>query len=302
MKSENIIMTITIILMAILFAGVASTYASNPYSYDSDVEIDEDGIDYRIKSSVSSEYDVIVLDNGGVPPINELIMLSTGGNYFENIRTELAIRGFDDVSIKDSSEFMELADHPSGKAILIPYGPIPEEIYSGTPTDPLVKWLQGGGTVYWFGFIPKGGYDLSTLGLSEDDFWSSRESGDYDVHPASPFCESLKLRNNAVRYGLSADVGTPLAYVSESGFSSITSMKALNGTMVVFGGGESYANSMDCAQIIASGVTHDTTMIEHETGVLRNNESGRIEASSVENKSIYVYIGGYYIVYGERHE
>lgn len=309
MKGRNVIMAIAIILMAVLLAGEASIYALSPYSYDSDAKVGEDGIDYVIESSVNSEYDVLVMNNGDAPRINELIMVSIGDNYLETIRKELSVRGFDNVIVKDPSEISELADQPSsGKGILIPYGPIPEELYDGKSTDPLVKWLEGGGIVYWFGYIPKGGYDLSPLGLSEDDFWSSGRSEDYDVSPASPFCKSLKLRNHTVKYGLNVNAGTPLAYTSESGYSSITSVDVLNGTMIIFGGGGSSANSMDCAQIIASGVTHNTTLVEHESGFVKNIKRDSIRYSdeagihSTEGIFAYICIGGYYLVHGERHE
>lgn len=309
MKGRNVIMAIAIILIAVLLAGEASIYALSPYSYDSDAEVREDGIDYMIESSVNSEYDIVVMDNGDVPRISELIMVSIGGNYPENIRKELIVRGFDDVIVKEPSEIAELADQPSsGKGILIPYGQIPEELYDGESTDPLVKWLEGGGTVYWFGYIPKEGYDLSPLGLSEDDFWSSDRPEDYKVGPASPFCKSLKLRNHSVRYGLNVNAGTPLAYTSESGYSSITSVEVLNGTMIIFGGGGSSANSIDCAQIIASGVTHDTTVMEYESGFVKDIKRSSIRYSDeigthpTDGIFTYIYIGGYYLVYGGRHE
>lgn len=309
MNNRNTIIAIAIVLVTVLLMGEALAYAFNPYSHNSDVEIDDSGISYTIETPGSWEYDIIILDNGDVPKLNELIMLSTGGIYFERIETELAIRGFYDVRMMDPSEIGEMTDHPLGKAILIPYGPIPEELYSGETTDFLVRWLEEGGTVYWFGCVPDGGYDydLSLLGLSEDDFWSDESSEDYKAS-ASPFCKSLKLRNHFMGYGLNADIGTPLAFVSESGFSSITSMKVLNGTMVIFAGGHSYENSMDCAQIITSGITHDTIIVEHQEGTISNCKDGRIlypdesGISSIDNISVYIYIGGYYIVYGERHE
>lgn len=301
-------MTIAIILFAIMLTGETLTYAFNPYSYDSDVRIYENGVEYVIESSVSSEYDVLILDHGETPPIDELIILSNGDVFYERITIELAIRGFNNLQIMDHSEIVKLAGQPSSrKGMLIPYGDIPKEIYSGMSTDPLVEWLRGGGTVYWFGCDSMRGYDLSLLGLSEDDFWSSESSEDYHVNPTSPFCKSLKFRNNSVRYGLSADAGTPLAYVSESGFSSITSVEILNGTMIVFGGGNSNENFMDCAQIIASGIAHDTELVEHEGGAIMNSKDGSIkyldgiDISSFDNIFVYIYIGGYFIVYGERY-
>lgn len=312
MMDKKIVIAIAIALTAAVVIGEISIYAIGPYSYDSEITIGDYGIEYSLNSSNSEEYSMIVLDNGDADPISELIICCEGNKYFERIQGELALRGFDNVVMSGPDRISEKMTDPEGKALLIPYGPFPEEIYSGNMTDPLIIWLQGGGSLYWFGYIPEGGYEsddyLSPLGLSEDDFCTVGEFGgddDYSVEPASPFCEALGLRNGMVKNGLKADAGTPLAYVSESGFSSITSMKVFDGTVVIFGGGMSYENSMDCAQIIASGITHDSKVVGYESGSLRNTKTGTMQydgtITSADNILAYVFIGGYYPVYGERY-
>jgi hypothetical protein len=311
--NDKAIIAIATVLMAVLAVGEISIYAVVPYGYDSEITIGEHSIEYSVSSSNNEEYSIIALDNGDTDPIAELIILYDGNAIYDRIRRELSLRGFDNVVMSNPDNILEKMTEPEGKALLVAYGPFPEEIYSGNETDPLILWLQGGGSVYWFGYVPEGGYGsddyLSNLGLSEDDFCTAGEFGEYDdysVEPANPFCNYLNLRNSIVMNGLRADAGTPLAYVSESGFSSITSMKVFNGTMVIFGGGNSYENSMDCAQIIASGITHDSIVVGYESGFVRNTKTGILQydgtVTSTDNISVYVFMGGYYIVYGERYE
>ena len=104
--------------------------------------------------------------------------------------------------------------------------------------------------------------------------------------------------------GLRYDIGRPISYVSDSGYSAITVMKVLNGTMIVLGGGQSGENSADLAQIIVSGITYNSELIGYESGIVRNTMDDSLtyihSSSGKENVSVYVHIGGYYTVYGER--
>ena len=304
MKRDNLILTMALVMIAIVAIGGISIYFLNPYSYDSEVIINDDNVEYSFDVSNPIEYNILIMDNFGLTPTESLIICSDGSDYSERVKAQLKVRGFNNVKIVDSENLLDamLAEAPVGRAILIPQGPIPEEIYSGGPNDPLLEWLDAEGSVYWFGYLPNEGYDpnyLSLLGLPEESFCTV---SDGNVTRSHDLCTQLCFRSSDVMHGLRSDIGKPISYVSDSGFSAITVMEVRNGTMVVLGGGQSSENSMDLAQIISSGITYKTELIGQDSGVVKNTMKDSISYSyrNKENISVYVHFGGYFTVYGER--
>lgn len=182
---------------------------------------------------------------------------------------------------------------------------------SGNMDDLLLDWLGAKGSVYWFGYLPGEYYEMKDSSkISAEDYLSpfnlSRESfcivPDGNISSSGELCDRLYFRNIDVMDGLRTDIGRPISYVSDSGYSAITVMKVLDGTMVVLGGVQTNENAMDLAQVIASGITYDTELIGYDSGIVRNTMSNFIlySSSSKENVSVYVHIGGYYTVYGKR--
>lgn len=306
MRNKNVIVAIAVVLIAAMFIGEAAMYFKNPYSYEADVTWEGEDLEYTLKSSNNIVYDLTVIDNGGTSPVNELIIYCEDENSFVNLEKELSVRGFHNVIMTDSKNLEDFMNEPEGKALLIPHGKFPIEIYNGNSTDPLMNWFDGGGSVYWFGFSPLNGYGnesyLTPLGLTEDDFCTKEN---YSATPSGMLCKPLSLRNSLVYNGLKADAGTPLAYVSDDGYSSITSKKVSNGSLIVFGGGHTCENSIDCAQLISAGVTADSVLLEHKSGTIKGTATKYIELDTDEeiipdNISVYVCMGGYYTVYGKR--
>lgn len=303
MKQDNLIPIMAVIMMIVVAVGGISIYFINPYSYDADVIIDVDEAEYSIDVSDPSEYNVLVLDNFDIPLIKRLIICSDGSDYSARVKAQLNIRGFYNVDIVDPEDLSyAMNGDPSGRAVLIPQGPFPEEIYSGNPDDTLLEWLGEGGSVYWFGYLPDEGYSddyLSLLELSNESFCTVQDG---NVRRSNELCTQLCFRNIDVMYGLRSDIGTPISYISESNFSAITVMKVREGTMVVLGGGQSSENSSDIAQVIASGITYGTELIGYDSGIVRNTISDSVDYSSSgkENISVYIHVGGCYTVYGER--
>lgn len=313
MKRDNLILAMAIIMIAIVAIGGISIYFINPYSYDADALINADNAEYSLDVSNPIEYNILVLDNFEIPATESLIICSDGSGYSEIVKTQLNIRGFYNVEIVDPKNLLGAMKDPSGsiedsfgRAILIPYGPFPEEIYSGSAkddkNDPLLDWLAVGGSVYWFGYMPKDGYTddyLSPFGLSKESFCTVPDG---NVNRSHELCTQLCFRSIDVMHGLRSDIGKPISYVSDSGFSAITVMKVLNGTMVVLGGKQSGENSADLSQVIASGITYGTELIAYESGIVRNTIGDLISypPSIKENISVYINFGGYYTVYGER--
>lgn len=312
MKRDNFTFALAVIMIVIVAIGGISIYFINPYSYDADVlSFEVDSVGYSLDVSNPIEYNVLVLDNFGIPPVESLIICSDGSSYSEEVKALLEIRGFDDVEIKDPKNMLDaMIGDPYGRAILVPQGPFPAEIYSGVSSGPLIDWLTAGGSVYWFGYLPEDGYKvndsiisadsyLSPLGLSKESFCTVPDS---NLSLSDEF--KLCFRSCNVMHGLRSDIGKTISYVSDSGFSAITAMQVANGNMVVLGGGQSGENLVDLSQIIASGITYNTKLIGYDSGIARNTMTNSISYLSVPsdmgNVSLYIYVGGYYTVYGER--
>ena len=303
MKKNVGIMIVVAAVVMIVGIGEASIYFVNPYSYGSDLDIGISGAEYTLEASESIEYNVIALDNHGVSPVTELIICLDDSNYYASIVNELELRGFTNIILADVAKVLgEMNGDATGRAILFPFGLFPEEIYDGDATDPLfADWMDAGGSIYWFGCseIPDDTY-LLPFGLTADSFNTS--DGQEKVSRSGDICNQLRLRTHNVYHGLRSEIGTPLAYVSESGYSSITAMNVSQGTMVFIGGDMDDDHSSDCAQIIASGITYATTVLGYREGIVNGNMIGDITyaASAEENVTVYVHMGGYYTVYGER--
>lgn len=312
MKRDNITLIIAVTMIAIVAIGGISIYFINPYSYDADVNINDDNAEYSLNVSNAIQYNILALDNFGNPQIEDLIICSDGSGYSERVQAQLKVRGFNNVKIVDPENLPEeMIGDPSGRGILILQGSFPEEIYSGNIDDILMKWLDNKGSVYWFGYLPKDEYKINEsttmpvydyllpFGLSEESFCTIPDG---DVNRSHELCTQLCFRNSEVINGLKSDIGTPISYVSASGFSAITIMKVLNGTMVVLGGGQSSENSMDLAQVIASGISYHTELIGHKSGSVRNTTNDFIfyPSRNKDDVSVYIHVGGYYTTYGER--
>ncbi len=303
MKKNTGIMVVVALAVLMVGIGEASIYFVNPYSYGSEVSIGAYGADYSLQASAPTEYNVISFDNHGVSPVEELIVCLDDSGYHIRIVKELELRGFENVVLAEPGELLEyMSGDVSGKAILFPFGLFPEEIYSGNASDPLfADWLDEGGSIYWFGCseIPDDAY-LLPFGLAAESFNTS--SASEAVSRSGDICTQLCLRSDNVYHGLRSDIGTPLAYVSESGYSSITSMKASEGTMVFIAGDMDDDFASDCAQIIAAGITYATTVLDYSAGIADGSTSGQLtySASAEDNVTVYVQMGGYYTVYGQR--
>ena len=125
---------------------------------------------------------------------------------------------------------------------------------------------------------------------------------DGNINRFGELCTQLCFRNTDVMDGLRIDIGAPISYVSNSGYSAITVMKVREGTMVVLGGVQTNENAMDLAQVIASGITYKSSLIGYDSGIVKNNIVDSIDylSSDKENVSVYIHVGGYYTTYGAR--
>ena len=68
--------------------------------------------------------------------------------------------------------------------------------------------------------------------------------------------------------------------------------------MLVISGAANIDQYDDIGQLLASGIDHDTRIVEHVDGrVERGHVTGTISVNS-DDQSLFIYIGGIYTMYG----
>ena len=330
---------LAIFLCAALVIGEVFTYGINTHSFDAKAEFSSGTLDYSVSSSGSDTYSVVLLDDNNVAPIKKLYIYvnedydryyrSLGEDktcYFEQqyfseqIKKSLALRGFYDVTLLNTKELIDLIDDPAsdpkGKGLFVSSYSLPSEIYSGNTTDSLMKWIYDGGSLYWSS-SEIGKYYTDSNGLHEvannQVLFFGKEcvnTGKLE-HATSVvdngFKDALTLLNSGLRFTLNTD-GIPdslsIGYCEE-GYSSISFVKHGNGMVCVVGamfiGGQFEIIPLinDLSQIIASGTTYASEIIDLAKGnVVRGTVNGKMDYTVTGKAIAYIYIGGTYTVYG----
>ena len=172
MKLDKLVI-LSVVLCAVVLAGELTTYGANFHSYDSSADFGDGRIDLSVTSSGSDVYSAVLVDNGTRPPVTELYIYiderydefledarSASGlrpldmEYaIEQVCKSLRIRGFDNISVCNDKELLEImlgdSAGSASKGLLVMSYALPVGIYSGSDGDVLFKWLAAGGSLYW---------------------------------------------------------------------------------------------------------------------------------------------------------
>lgn len=336
-KSDRPAIVIALVLVAVLVIGEVVVYTSERSDYSAEVWTEEGSVRYEIGTDGSKDYSVVLSDNGGYRSVERLYLYcdtevpaNTGNytvdlpSYFEQLVNLLKVRGFDDVLIVDSDGLREAlefdlgADDCAGKGLVVVSGALPGSVYTGNADDTVLGWLEAGGSLYWHGSVVGECYTdrdgIHTVEDSQTLFFGSecQNTGEADmayVETDDGYTSALSLQNNRVRYGIDPQrVGEGrecLATGFEAdGYCSVGIVQHGDGMVCVLGGTYPSYLLYDLAQVISAGIGPDSEIVEVDEGVSRGQTSGTMGASlaDVENPVVYVYMGGYYPVYGSRTE
>ncbi len=337
MKDRKLVLTAAIVV-AIILAGEAYVCLNDwDGMYGVGFSEDGDSVSVSIKSGGSKVYDIVAIGNGSFSPASEVILYydpgqgemldetwhATGGKdldqeyYISQLAVQLKIRGVD-ARIVDATglkEMMETALSGEGcdQAVFMASGALPDTVYSGDPSDTVVRWLSEGGRLYWAGNI-LGAYISSSDG-------TVRQAGDgyrglffaegiqntnetYGLTPVdgNPWREALCLAGNGTAYGLDASKleGALSAGYTDGTYSSVCLVGYGKGMVCVFGGVLSNDQRSDVAQVIASGLSNGSTLLSHIEGTAtRTTVVETVDSKGTGgNISVYAYIGGYFTVRG----
>ena len=169
-KKTAPLVILAIVLCAVIVLGEVFTYGINIHSFDSKAEFSSGTLNYSVSSSGSDTYSILLMDDNGVEPINDLhiyvderyddyyddvqkksnLLYTQEQYYSEQIKKHLDFRGFRDVTLVESKELIgfinDTYENPKGHGLLVTSYALPSEIYSGNADDTLMKWINNGDT------------------------------------------------------------------------------------------------------------------------------------------------------------
>ncbi|MCL1811772.1 MAG: hypothetical protein FWG41_06140 [Methanomassiliicoccaceae archaeon] len=331
MKIDKPTVIAIVLCLAVVF-GEFIAYSPGMHTYSAEAERNGDSVDFQITSSVSSVYSAVAFDNGGyAAPLTIYIYKdesyyefmdeavdSAGispvdiGHAADQMVLLLGSKGIMDSHICDSSELAELmAEDGRSKGLVVLSYALPESIYSGNAADPLFRWLSEGGSLYWLGG-PIGRFyttdeELVVVDDNQELFFGKKciNPGGTDIAfsviDGDGLTDGLYLKWNRVAFALNTD-GIPGAKAigfSQDGYSSVSMVPYGGGMVCVFGGACNRNLYDDATQVIASGVSCYSEVIEIKTGTVNRTVHDSIDTQGYGgNIVLYVSIGGYYTIYG----
>ena len=332
-------MVIAVAMIAILVIGEVIVYTSDSSDYSADIGMEDGVIEYDLGSRDSKVFDILVNDNNGYEAVHKLYLyLDTGyaskysvdeadvgaaptdqEYYLEQLVQLLEYRSDIETEFVDASQLREVMEDGvasgdcSGTGLVVVSGALPDTVYTGSLDDTVFDWISLGGTMYWAGGMIGAYYattddvypvsDYQTLFFGSDCLNTGDVTKAYSVVESNDYTSALSLSNNDVTYAVSQTAlpeGTQSLSIGyeEDGYSSITLVGSGSGSVVVFGGQLGNFQRYDMAQVIASGIGPSSEIVEHVHGTVSGSASGEIDVGSAD-VAVYVYLGGYYPVFGK---
>lgn len=239
----------------------------------------------------------------------------------KQIKLGLEMRSFTNVRICDSHDLIKYIEEkltsdsgPSGCGILSVSYALPGEIYKGTSGDKLVSWIEKGGCLYWTGSVP-GEFYISDKGELEfvenacDLFFGTQDCIEIrpsNIQPSSisnDFTESLVMKNACSEFGVNTtkiESEYIILGTIRDNFVSEILMRYGDGMLVQFSGTYGLYQIDDICQTIASGLCYKSEIDYYECGkVTRTTMQGTILSEEVNKKTLYIFIGKMYPLYGK---
>lgn len=319
MNKGNLIF-VSALLAVFLIAGQAAVYWANPYSFDSEISVDGDVLNYSLSSTSSVDYSVVIFENG--LDLDELYIYhdadyavngtqSFQKKFTDQLIVELERRNTDVTKIDADGLRDIMSSDPTGVGVVITSGAFPSTVYSETE-DLALQWVRNGGTLYWAGGAIDSCY-AETDGIHELADPGSRffgvagtvnmdEGYGTDGSDDRTFGEILGLNWNGLSGGLAVGL-TDTLYVGYQNdeFSSISLTSVDNGMVAVFGGKLSDVLRASLAQTICSGLSNSVDSMEEFSGSFKGELKDSADISGMGSFTAYVCYGADYPVYGKRY-
>ena len=328
------IVILAVVLCAAVVLGEVFTYGINTHSFSADAEFSAGTMDYSVYSSGSDTYSVVLMQKNGVEPVTDLhiyvdenyddhydevqkkskLLYTQERYYSEQIQKHLKLRGFENVTLVNDEGLIDFINETSadshGHGLLVTSYSLPSEIYSGQGSDPLMTWIDNGGSLYWssseIGKYYIDNKELKEVPDNQELFFGKKCINTGELENATKtvdngFRTALTLQDSGLKFAMNiSGIENSLAVgYCEDGYSSISFVKHGSGMICVIGTMTEILQQMeDTAQIIASGLTYATVIQDSVKGdVVRGTVRGSMDYI-IGDSWTYIYIGGTYTLYG----
>ena len=338
MKKIDTMAIFVVVLCAILLIGEVHAYSSADGRYSSDAYVDGGSIDYSMSATGAKEFDVVLLDNGGYTSVTSVYIyydesfVSTTSErsdteigavdmteeyYLDQVEKVLRYRGIADITWVNAEELRSslISDVSGssavGKGLIAASGALPNTVYSGTASDLILEWISAGGSLYWSGYAVgeyvSGADDVSYVGATElftgtSSFNAEDSSGNSDTVMRSVF----SYEYNRLLYSIDTSTTareTLCAGYTDGTYSSTTFVEMGAGQVCILGGEFDSKQVRDLAISVASGLCYCSQILEHVEGTVNDEYSSEMILPSTTGKlQLYMYMGGYFCVYGKGYE
>ena len=311
-----------IAVLAVMVVGEVLVSTVDVYDFDSDAGVDDGGNPYyQVSSTGATVFSVVQYTSDFDVPASALIFadpdyaslsVTDATSAAEHLRLELDVRNVDSVvvdadALADAVSAGRVSDH----ALVFLSGAFPSDVYAGESDDPIFGWFRQGGVVYWVGeqigrYVAHPDGSVTEVDGFEDLFFGTGSILDSDGRvdaeiPNEGLGDALCMSGSDAAYGLNTSVEgcISLGFTTRDGYSSVAVAPFGNGMIGIVGG--MYGDDLrdDMAQLIASGVTHSTVMVFHDSFESRGDIRGALPYAG--SSEVYVFAGGVFTSYGCRH-
>jgi len=328
-KDVPMLIIVAVIIAAVVIGEVRVFSGSDHFSADARYD---GALTYELESGPAETYSVMAFDDGGFVPNSSVSIymdpgyasyyvnpdIATGAReldeeyYVEQLVKALKFRSVE-ASIIDAEAMSALMAGGIGgntDAVIVLSGSLPSTVY-GEDEDLIIRWIEAGGRLYWagnsLGAYSSDGETVSTIEngcsrfLGSECLNGSDENG-YAFSMAD-MCQELCLQNNRMRYAVAPGLLPDGAVHREIGYtdgtySSVCMAGLGDGMVCVLGGEFSNNQRSDLAQIVASGISHLSTLLDIKNGTVHGTLRGSMSVDGAD--FVYIHFGGFYPVYGVR--
>jgi hypothetical protein len=321
MNVKNVAILVTVLMFTAVVIGQALTYYAMPNRYDASADASGSDVTYTVSTNSSVTYTVLAYDDA--KEIERLFIYYDEGyaaygvthagldRFIRQTIAELGVRGFtSEISIVNAVELRDaLDDRKDGDAVLVTSGVLPVTVYSDTENK-MFKWVEDGGSLYWIGYaigaLYADGKDLFDAASSyQSDIFGAddcilMDAATSTARSADPLSAGLLLNNNNLIYGLNVDavnddagvlVARSLGFEHE-GYSSVSLFEKGNGLICVLGGMPGGEERISVTQLISSGVTFLSDLIDSTGGsIVRNTITGTMDISGHSDVGVHIRMG-----------
>lgn len=318
MKGIKLVSYVTIaIFLGMILLGQCVVYYANPYSYNITVNQGEEA-EYNVDTSYNVPYTAVSMNSSRNPDIKDYYLVSdeylkfgyNGTSIPDQIKIIVNEMKIYDINLKviNSKEAGNIMSdeilHDSFRCmILFISGYLDSSIYNGTTESLVLEWVHSGGTMYWSGgpigkcISFENGDILEVKSYSNVFFDTDNAVRDQkntlyarNLQEGS-LTSKLSMLYNSCTFGLRTETlkyeHLSLDY-SCDGYSSVTCVKIDNGMITVFGG----VVDRFMAQVIASGISYDTKIIEcDKIAMNRGPSSGTLKLNDSGSTFVYIFLG-----------